>query len=69
MITLDELIQELQRVRDEIGKDSPIRMTVFSENASSSLNHHAIIRCEALEYDEDVKIVLLRSGPVVATGG
>lgn len=64
MMTIDEVIDTLQHLRARIGRDAPIRVTVRQGRVTM---HHDIHVIEALEYDEDVEIILLRGGAVAAT--
>ena len=64
MYTIDEVIDELQQIRQRLGKNSPIRLTFPSPKKH---HHYDIIGFEVFEYDEDTEIILVRSGSEVAT--
>lgn len=67
MMTLEELLEKLTQLREECGKDSPVRVTVQHQHERF---HYAVIDAEGFEYDEGVMIVLVRGGSeVVAKEG
>ncbi|WP_138424080.1 hypothetical protein [Maritimibacter alexandrii] len=63
MTTLDELIDDLKRIRDKIGQDSPVRIRI---EMATLFSHRAVTGMEEVEYDDDTHMVLIRAGDEVA---
>ena len=65
-MTLEELCDELLDQRAKNGRDGPVRVAIADD--AGMAHHYEVLAVVAPEYDEGVRMTLLRAGPTtVAT--